>query len=522
MRRVLYFLFATLGPGTLAWYTLCYFAMVLRWILLTVPDHGWWPLLLALPPLVAEIGFTLAFEVRIRGWVVGVLIGLAGRLLFLLFMAHTFVLRAIQVRGTANNVIPQLGRAPEVLKITWLASPVFATVLLTACLGVYLYWTAMRCKGRYTTTVLLPSVASCLLFGLMYELPEVSLDESLHRRPEFVKRIWKPTNPDQRYPREVYVTPDESSAVVGFGSGLELRTTDAPPNELELPGCTPGECRRNLALLNLKTGGTQSYAMKHLRRFFSECGGPVFLTPQYTPFMLELRLDGSILKHPLPATLGSERLDELIYAYRACDRGLVYIASNHNPAILAADARSGEVVDSVELAGWNGIMKTDSMHDMARNTTRFLLYVLMFGSHRQLAEIAEEGLRPLRAVELPGEGVDLAVSPNGETIFVSSLLSPEIWRLDAETLKVTAVLKAPTMCRRVAVSPDGKLLFAASYLNGELHVYDAGSGRKLLSFWVAPKLDGMIIAGKGVYLLSATGLWRIALEDLAWRAGNGS
>lgn len=498
-------------------YGLC----VTRWVLHAEASPGRLLMGLALLPPIAELAFTRAYEVPVRGYQPAVLVGLAARLLFAVLVGYVFVLVPMQLKGTWNNwFVQDLAESPKFLRIVWWYSPTAASMLALACAAAYGWWTVRRRQGRLTTTTLLPGVATVILFVLLYYFPTASIRGGSGTRPDFVARVWEPASSDHHIPRELMVTQDERYAVATFGSTFPLASADPPPNELRLGRrCDPpnfAECRRNLALIDLTTGATRSWSMTIARRFHSEANDRMFVAPYRLQSLIELRLDGAVLTHPLPQSVGGYPFDEVNDTYYAADTGRVYMANGNNPVVLAWNVTTGRVDDARQLAGWNGLSLGDVPMSIARNRSRARLYVTVKAAHSQVVELDERDLKPLRS--LPLLGYDVEVSPDEDSIYVASFLDGKIWRLDADTLELEATFDAPVQCRRIGFSPDGTQLFAASYLTGELVVFDATTGKRLDSFYVGRRLEGMHVAGGGLYLLSAEGMFRVPLEALKGRA----
>jgi DNA-binding beta-propeller fold protein YncE len=490
---------------------------VVRWIQATDAPSPFFYLLALIPPF-AELWFSYAFEIRERGVRIPVVVGAAVRVLFAAFVGFLFVVVPLRLKGTWDNwFVQDLAQSPRFLQLVWGYSPLAAVALGAMCAWAYLRWTVRRRQARLTTTVLLPGVATFLLFLLLYHFPHLSLRGPRGVRPDFVTQVWTPAHADHRIPREVVVSPDERFAVATFGSTFPMDASDPPANELRLNPvrCDPPmrmECRRNLALIDLESGTTRTWSMPMTRRFFSEDPQRTFVLPYRISELLDLRIDGTIRKHPLPALVDGQPFDEVNFVYYAADLGRVYLANGNNPVVLVWDARAERVEKALQLAGWNRLALGDVLLSIARSRSRGRLYVSAKADHPQIVEIDEAGLQPLRS--FTPAGYDVQVSPDEKSIFSASFLTGEIWRFDSESLRLEATLPAPVQSRRISFSPDGTQLFAASYLTGELVVYDTRTNRKVRSFYVAPRLEGMSVAGGGLYLLSAEGLFRVPLAVL--------
>ncbi len=512
-----------LGLAPIAWIaaTVAYYSWVAHRLLETSP--GMVAALLALPPVVGEIAFTRLFEVPRHGWSRGVRAGLLARLLFAAVLAYLFVWIPLTWRETTDGrwFAQDISTAPLFFRIVWLASPVPSWALGGLCAGAYVAWTVRRRRARFVTTIVLPAVATAALFVLMYQFPAAAIRRIGKSRPAFATLVWRADQPEHRFTREVMVTADERLAVATFGSSFPVDTDDPAPNELELGGrCDPngrdpGECRRNLALIDLDTGTTRRvWSMTVTRRFWSETGQRFFVAPWNLSALLDLQLDGSIRKYALPAEIGGRPLREINHTYYAADVHRVYMTNNNNPVVLAWDVDAARLAGAVEFTGWRHVHGGDSTIHLARSRSRQRLYVMIKSDPHVIAEVDEHTLTPTRGIMPAPDAYDIEISPDETTLWTSSFFTEEIARFDVDTLTRQATLHGALQSRRIALSPDGAQLFAASYVTGELLVFDTRTNEEVERFYVAPRLEGMHVAARNLYLLSADGLYRIPLAAL--------
>ena len=108
----------------------------------------------------------------------------------------------------------------------------------------------------------------------------------------------------------------------------------------------------------------------------------------------------------------------------------------------------------------------------------------------------------------------LALSPDGSRVYAPSIFTQDIYVLNAEDLKIIGRIKAPFHVRKLEFSADGKYLYAAAYLGGDVAVYDAASSRRLGSFYVTPRLEGLSATGRYLYAAGAGGLFRIPNDKI--------
>ena len=87
--------------------------------------------------------------------------------------------------------------------------------------------------------------------------------------------------------------------------------------------------------------------------------------------------------------------------------------------------------------------------------------------------------RPMARIDIPNLAEGLAVSPNGDTLFVCAHRKGEIYAFDARTHALRATVSidgAPgsaNQLRRVRVSPDGRTVVVSSLLDCHVAIYQA-------------------------------------------------
>lgn len=92
--------------------------------------------------------------------------------------------------------------------------------------------------------------------------------------------------------------------------------------------------------------------------------------------------------------------------------------------------------------------------------------------------------KPVARINIPNLAEGLAVSPDGETLFVCAHRKGEIYAFDARThalRKTVPIEGAPgtaNQLRRVRVSPDGRHVVASSLVDCHVAIYDSGTLRQ--------------------------------------------
>ena len=489
------------SPGLVTLATLFYFLAV-HVILYFETDaaFGVWLFVFALPPVAGELLFTRWFETRRHGWRWFVLAGLAGRFVLIGLLFYIFVFEAMRLADTPDVVLPLVSRWPGVLRVVWVASPWPSVVAAAVLLAVHALLTVRGRLGRYTTTFLLPGVATLGLFQLFYFLPDSPLRLERHERPDDVERVFPrgDTLPaalgERLYAREVHVSPDERFAVATFGATFGDDILGKP----------------NLLQIDLATGEFRHHRFDTIRRFSSECSESVWFGPWHDAKLYEYRPAADRLTaHTLPSTINGFPVEEIMYAHHACDRGRVYAVNNRNPLVFVWDTAAGRLAGTVDLAQVPGLRVGDTAGVIARNAARGRFYVLLFGRY-ELAEVDEDTLAVTRLGDLPGDIADVKVSADGSWIYAPGMFRYEIYRVDAATLATTERFDAPAHCRHIALTPDDRHVLAASYLTGELVVLDARTGDERARRYVGAKPEGLYVTARHVYVLTAEGLFRIA------------
>ena len=509
--RILHLILSGMSPFAASLVVILYFAILHRLFIFSSFSFSMWMLVLLAPPVVFEVWFTRIYEVRRHGWSPVVYLGLAGRIFFIVCCYYACVWYTLLFNNTPDPFLSLFRKWPYVIHLTWTASPKLAVILGAVVVGAYLGITVRHRRFRLQTTVVIPVAATALLAYLLYLQPTSPLRLEGGQRPPWVQKVF----PGDEFPgstelfktpmfaREVYVDPSDRLVVMTFGASYGGAINDQP----------------NLVWLDLENRQFKFERMAQARNFFSECPGTVYVAPWHDRRFYSLDPQaGRLEEHLLPRRVGPFPIVEIAYIYHACDISTVYLANSRNPVLFAWDTRSQTLKGSLPLAVRGHLHFGDSLAGLARNQPRGKLYLVSVGKH-ELTEIDEDTLEPTRFIGLPHDPFDVRVSPDGNRVYVSSFLQDKIWQLDADSLELEAAFNAPAHPRRIGLSPDARLLFAAGYLSGEVAVLDALDGSRLLDFYVTPKLEGMFVTGRYLYLLGAEGMFRVSLEKLEDRIG---
>lgn|GEM_PF-2678508 len=528
-----------LAPLVASWLPLYYIQVVHLHLIFGAARATAWAFVAAAPLLIFETAATGLLEARRQGWRPQVKAGLAGRCLFLTALAYLFFGMTLRAKGTPAIFTHWIGLWPGHALFCWRASPLPAACAGGLLILVYARLTIRRRLFRLSTTVLLPGLATLLLFGLFYFYPASPLRTWGERRPPAVERIF----PHERYAgldqalggqrvffgRDLAVPPDDSWVMASLGATYTGRVFGPGPND-----------QPNLIWADLRGARYRVFRGGAVHRFSSGCPDRIYFAPWNGARLFAYR-PGADAPEPidLPPEVLGRPVREIYSVCNDCRRGRVYIANNLNPALFVWDSVRRRLERTLPLAGVAGLEMGDNLWLVKRNPFKKTLLLLMFERYN-IVELDEESLEPRKFVAFPkaadlpwsfetaldlalsafiplspGTAMDLALSPDGRFLYAPSYYASGILKLDAETLAVVGRLPSPAMqCRRLEFSPDGRWLFAGSYMRGTVIVYDAAADRAVLSFYVTPKVEALFATKRYLYILGAEGIFRVALDSI--------
>ena len=504
--KLVSFLAALIAPAAVSLAILAYFQIVHVHLYYGFAKFGYWIIVFLIPPVVLEMYFTNIFEARIYGYRRFILYGLIGRLLFIYTVFYILIWKTLQVKNTTDVLMPMVDKSPYVFEYFWIANPKIGIVLGLILLIIYLFFTCRLRLFRLTTTVLLPISATFSLFYLFYFPPEIIRDMAKEKRPKFVEKLF-PTDEYKinkdilkniKFPRDIYVKPDDNFVVATFGATYGNDIKNKP----------------NFIWIDLKRKKFWFKRFDTIRRFHTECPQKIYFTPWHgSKFYSFDTASGKFEEFDLPKIVNGHAINEVNFTYYACDTHTVYIPNSVNPVLFVWDAKKNRLKKTIALAGHHGLMFGDTVAMIARNPRYKRLYQIMVGRY-QFVEIDEETLIIRRIEKLPTEFFEVYVSPDGKELYLPAAFKQGIWKLDSKTLRVIKKFKSPIHCRKIFLSRNGKYLLAASYVTGDFIVYDSRTGEQLLKVYISPKLEGMYGTDNFVYFLGTEGLFRISFNDI--------
>jgi DNA-binding beta-propeller fold protein YncE len=117
--------------------------------------------------------------------------------------------------------------------------------------------------------------------------------------------------------------------------------------------------------------------------------------------------------------------------------------------------------------------------------------------------IDRKGRKPVDRIALPSVTEGLAITPDGETLYVCSQERPEYYVVDARThaLRRTVAIDGdaggPPQMRRVRVSPDQRFVVVSTNKNAHAAIYEGEGLRQVAAFATKQSPMGFGFAGDG-------------------------
>ncbi|MGH6727117.1 MAG: YncE family protein [Pseudolabrys sp.] len=178
--------------------------------------------------------------------------------------------------------------------------------------------------------------------------------------------------------------------------------------------------------------------------------------------------------------------------------GTLWSTAELGSAVLAIDPQT----DKVE-----GIALGGSPHWIAVSHAAGKLFA-SFKTKEAVAAIDLNARRIIGNIAIPHGAEGIAVTPDGETLFVCAHWKGVVHVFDTRTHKLrqtVAIAGAPgeaNQLRRVRVSPDGRYICAASHVDDFVAVYEAGGMRQIGGFATpkAPMGFGFAADGRHAFL----------------------
>jgi DNA-binding beta-propeller fold protein YncE len=180
------------------------------------------------------------------------------------------------------------------------------------------------------------------------------------------------------------------------------------------------------------------------------------------------------------------------------DNGTLWSTAELGNAVLAINPGSGKV-SRIDVGG--------SPHWIAVSHPTHKLFA-SFKTKEAVAVLHTTSRKLLGTIAIPHGAEGVAVSPNGELLFVCAHWKGVVYVFDVRThalRKTVAIEGAPgeaNQLRRVRVSPDGRYVCASSHVDNFAAVFDAATLKQIGGFATpkAPMGFGFAADGKHAYL----------------------
>jgi DNA-binding beta-propeller fold protein YncE len=174
-------------------------------------------------------------------------------------------------------------------------------------------------------------------------------------------------------------------------------------------------------------------------------------------------------------------------------RGVLWSTAELGNAVLAVDP----VTDTVARVPVGG-----APHWIAISHATGKLFA-SFKTRETVAVVDLNGLRVIGTIAVPHGAEGIAVTPDGETLFVCAHHKGVVHVFDARThalREILAIAGAPgkvNQLRRVRVSPDGRCVCVSSHVDNFIAIYDAVTREQIAGFTTPQAPMGFGFAGDG-------------------------
>ena len=141
------------------------------------------------------------------------------------------------------------------------------------------------------------------------------------------------------------------------------------------------------------------------------------------------------------------------------------------------------------------------------------LYVTNFGElmkKKCVSVYDTETLALVEEIDLPGEAVEAALSPDDKTLYVSSFWTHSVMFVDLATKTVTHDVKTGAHPKVVAASPDGKRVYVANWSGDSVTEIDTSSAEVVKTHPTGKSPRGLAVAKDGT--LYAASFYADAIE----------
>jgi DNA-binding beta-propeller fold protein YncE len=177
---------------------------------------------------------------------------------------------------------------------------------------------------------------------------------------------------------------------------------------------------------------------------------------------------------------------------------LVLNGGDHPPTISVISP--GDLKEAARLPlpdGWLGLtFSPDGTRVYAGGGSKYAVYEFSFSSDGQL--------KPTRTIEIapgvkPGETDfigDVAVSPDGKTVYAADLYHDAVAVVDLQSARVSGRYKTGRRPYRILFHPDGKSYFVSSWADGTVYWHDAKTGSEITRLRLGPHTTDMVLSDR--------------------------
>jgi YVTN family beta-propeller protein len=171
--------------------------------------------------------------------------------------------------------------------------------------------------------------------------------------------------------------------------------------------------------------------------------------------------------------------------------GLLYVTSDHPPAVLVIDPQRRAIRSAVELADPNSLS-----HMVAVAPDEKAAFVANSGNGT-LSFIDLEAGQEVRRVSIGGVPMGMALTADGKTLFATNRTANGVAVIDTAERKVKRMIEISGQPVRASLTPEGKWLLVTCIDSGEVALVDAKELTLLRRLTIGQRLEGIIVDPSG-------------------------
>lgn len=174
-------------------------------------------------------------------------------------------------------------------------------------------------------------------------------------------------------------------------------------------------------------------------------------------------------------------------------------------AFVLLDQKSGDVLDMRELDAGN----------LVKHPEKPWLYLSFFRRNPEILIYDMATREIVSRTDAPSRVDRILWVPSLNELLITSPITSEVVRLDADTLATKGTLKAPFGVRTLAHDPQRELLFAGSFVTGQITIIDLATSRPIGTVYLGPWLRSIELdALSGTAFVSSNGaLYRWSYDE---------